>query len=77
MTHPEASKPTQALPDLSTLPDDALIRERTLVPGYLPVARSTLWRWVRNGTCPQPVRLGPNTVAWRVGDIRHLLAGVK
>lgn len=77
MTHPAPPQPAQALPDLSNLPDSALIRERDLVPAYVPVARSTLWRWVRNGTWPQPVRLGPNCVAWRVGDIRGRLAGAK
>jgi prophage regulatory protein len=27
-------------------------------------SRSTIWRWVRSGHFPEPVKLGPNTVAW-------------
>jgi predicted DNA-binding transcriptional regulator AlpA len=36
----------------------------------IPVSRSTLWRWVRNGKFPSPISLGPNTRAWREEDIR-------
>lgn len=24
----------------------------------------TIWRWVRQGQLPKPVKLGPNTTAW-------------
>jgi prophage regulatory protein len=36
----------------------------------IPVSRSTLWRWVRDGRFPSPINLGPNTRAWREEDIR-------
>ena len=36
----------------------------------IPVSRSTLWRWVRDGSFPSPINLGPNTRAWREEDIR-------
>ena len=39
----------------------------------IPVSRSTLWRWVRNGRFPAPISLGPNTRAWREEDIRTWL----
>ncbi len=57
------------------LPNDALLREKqVLVPGGpVPVSRSTWWAGVRSGRFPQPIRLGPRTTAWRVGDIRALL----
>lgn len=57
------------------LPDDALLREKQILHpnGPVPVSRSTWWAGVRAGRFPQPVRLGPRTTAWRVGDIRALL----
>ena len=59
------------------LPDDALLREKQILfpGGPIPVSRSTWWAGVRAGRFPQPVRLGPRTTTWRVGDIRELLRG--
>jgi prophage regulatory protein len=37
--------------------------------GRLPVHRNTLWRWVREGKFPPPVKLGENTTAWRLEDV--------
>lgn len=39
-----------------------------------PVSRSTWWEGVRSGRYPQPVKLGPRITAWRVEDIRALIA---
>ena len=43
------------------------IRELASVPGrdgLLPVAPATVWRWVKLGTFPQPVRLSGGVTAW-------------
>jgi len=58
-----------------TLSDDALLREKQILYpcGPVPVSRSTWWEGVRSGRFRQPIRLGPRTTAWRVGDIRALL----
>ena len=32
--------------------------------GRLPVSAPTIWRWVKSGTLPAPVRLGPQVTAW-------------
>ena len=39
----------------------------------IPVSRTTLWRWVRDGRFPSPLELGPNTRAWRESDVRSWL----
>lgn len=39
--------------------------------GRLPVSCATIWRWVKLGDFPQPVRLGPQVTAWRMQDIEH------
>lgn len=43
------------------------------IPALVPVSRATWWSWVRAGRAPAPVKLGPNTTAWRVEDIRALI----
>lgn len=35
----------------------------------VPVNASTLWRWVRDGKFPRPIKLGPRTTAWRATDV--------
>jgi len=37
--------------------------------GRYPVGPATIWRWVKAGKFPQPVRLGPQTTAWLVEDL--------
>jgi prophage regulatory protein len=33
------------------------------------LGRSTIYRWIAEGSFPPPVRLGPRTVAWRWTDL--------
>jgi prophage regulatory protein len=33
------------------------------------LGRSTIYRWIANGSFPSPVRLGPRAVAWRWSDL--------
>ncbi len=33
------------------------------------VHASTVWRWVKTGDFPRPIRLGPKAVRWRESDI--------
>ena len=40
------------------------------VQEIIPVSRTTLWRWVRDGKFPAPISLGPNTRAWSEESIR-------
>lgn len=44
------------------------------IPAVIPVGKSTWWAGVRSGRYPKPVKLGPRTTAWRVEDIRALIA---
>ncbi len=39
------------------------------VPALIPVCRTTWWAGVKSGHFPQPVKIGPRCVAWRVSDI--------
>ena len=44
------------------------------IPPIIPVKKSCWWAGVRSGRFPQPVKLGPRVTAWRVEDIRALIA---
>lgn len=46
------------------------------IPAVVPVCKSTWWAGVKSGRFPVPVRLGPRTTAWRVEDIRALIASI-
>lgn len=78
---PGASHTTAAavITPFDQLPDSAMLREAQLVKKpsnpapVVPVSASTLWRWVRAGTFPAPLKIGPNITAWKVGDVRQWL----
>ena len=35
------------------------------------LGRSTIYRWIAEGTFPSPVRLGPRAIAWRWSDLER------
>lgn len=37
--------------------------------GILPVSPATIWRWVRDGKFPPPVKLGPCVTGWHAYEI--------
>lgn len=47
-------------------------RKRGIAP-IVPISRTAWWKGVKEGRFPQPIRLGPKTVVWRVEDIRKLI----
>lgn len=52
------------------LPEEGFVRLADLVPGVLPMSKATIWRGVKDGTIPKPVKLSANCTAWKVADIR-------
>lgn len=60
------------------LSDSAFIRESQLVqspkrpnlPAPLPFSAPTLWRKVKAGTFPKPVKLSARVTCWKVGEVR-------
>lgn len=40
------------------------------VQKLVPADRTTLWRWVKAGTFPAPVKLGPNLSAWPASQVK-------
>jgi len=56
-----------------TLPETGFVRLPTVLKVF-PVSKSTWWAGVKAKLYPQPVKLGPKITAWRVEDIRQLIA---
>jgi len=61
--------------DFDRLPDSAFVRLPTVATLWA-THPATVWRKVKAGQIPQPVKLGPQTTAWRVGDLRAALAAL-
>jgi predicted DNA-binding transcriptional regulator AlpA len=65
------SEPLQTTTRCGDLPDTALVRLAMLVSlGLIPFSASTLWRKVKTGEFPKPIRISSHITAWRMGDIR-------
>lgn len=43
-------------------------------PAIVPISRATLWRWVKLGTFPTPIKLSNRVTAWRVDDVKKWLS---
>ena len=66
---------------MNQLPETGFLRlpqilgnPKTGAPPIIPVKKSCWWAGVRTGRYPKPVKLGPRVTAWRVEDIRALIA---
>lgn len=69
---------------MNQLPETGFLRSSQIIgdpnakppiPAVIPVGKSTWWAGVKSGPYPQPVKsLGPRITAWRVEDIRTLIA---
>lgn len=57
-----------------TLPATGFLRLRQIIPGLIPIGKTSWWKGVKNGLYPQSVKIGPRTTAWPVEDIRALIA---
>ena len=43
-------------------------------PGKIGVSKSTIWRWVRDGTFVAPFKLGESTTVWDLDKVDEWLA---
>jgi prophage regulatory protein len=50
------------------------LRQRQLLKNHLPFSASTLWRKVRSGEFPAPVKLSEGITAWRLSDVNQWLS---
>jgi prophage regulatory protein len=73
--HERAIPPIPAeLTHFDELPDCAHVRQPVVMALYATKSPSTIWRNVKKGLIPAPVKLTPQISAWRVGDLRAALS---
>jgi predicted DNA-binding transcriptional regulator AlpA len=61
----------QQVEGFECLPDSAFIRQKQLYNlRIVPFSPATLWRKVKDGSFPAPIRISSQIIAWRLGDIR-------
>jgi len=63
------------------LPEQGFLRlyqiigsKKNNTPALIPISRTTWLEGVKSGKHPKPVKLGERTTAWRVEDIKALIA---
>ena len=62
-----------ALQNFDALPDAAHVRQ-PVVEALYGCSSATVWRRVKDGGIPAPVKLSPRITAWNVGKLRRALA---
>ncbi len=62
----------------NALPDSGFVRLTSIIAphGPIPVGKSTWWQGVQSGRFPKPIKIGPRITAWRVEEIRGLIARI-
>ena len=64
------------MPKPLELPPTGFCRTKTLL-ALIPISRHTLYRNIKDGTFPKPVRISKGIVAWPVEVVRKLIADMK
>ncbi len=61
---------------MQELPKDGVSRINQLLP-FLPISKSTVWAWVKQGRFPKPIKLSPTVTVWRNKDIHQWLNSIQ
>ena len=59
-----------------TNPKHSRILRQPAVTDRIGMSRTTLWRRIREGEFPVPVRLGKNAVGWLESDVENWIASL-
>jgi len=62
----------KTLQTFSELPDEAHVR-LPVVAGLFAMSVSSVWRRVKDGSLPHPIKVSRRITAWRVSDLRRVL----
>lgn len=65
----KSEKLAEKLSRVSLLPDEGLVSIE-VVCALRDRSRASIWRDVKAGHCPPPVRIGARCARWRMGDLR-------
>jgi prophage regulatory protein len=64
-------EPNNALPSAPAGDPPRVLARLPTVLKMTGLGRSTIYRWIADGSFPPPVRLGPRAVAWRWSDLER------
>lgn len=62
-----------ALVNWESMPDSAFVR-LPVMQGLYGVSAASIWRGVKRGSIPKPIKLSERCTCWNVGAIRAALA---
>lgn len=71
-TASKSSKLAEQIKLFDSLPDCALVA-LPVVCAIRGRSAASIWRDVKSGCCPTPVKAGPRCTRWRVGDLRQAM----
>lgn len=54
----------------NVVPNGGFIRQKTLLQEHVPFSAATLWRLVKAGKFPKPVKVTDQITAWRTSDVQ-------
>lgn len=66
----------EALRQFDQLPDSAFVRMPVVTALQGSVPPQTIYRWIKEGRHPAPVKLGAQMSAWTVGSLRRHFAEI-
>lgn len=55
---------------IGRLPETGFIRKAQLIPFIIPFSNTTLWRKVKAGEFPAPIKISARVTAWRAEEVR-------
>lgn len=67
-----ATHPTPSDTTIHPTGTDRIIRKKELAL-MLGVSDATIYRWVENEGLPSPIKLGKNSVGWRLSEVNEWL----
>jgi prophage regulatory protein len=64
---------------VAVIPAEGFVRVSQLlgkrgVPAILPISRTELYRQLRSGRFPQPLKIGKRSIAWPAAQVRSMIA---
>jgi len=65
----DRSTPTTIQRGSVASPLPTYLRLTQLVEEVVPVSRATIWRWVKSGEFPAPIKLAERVTAWKLTDV--------
>lgn len=66
----------QSIREFDSLPYSALVR-LPVVLAITSCTAPTIYRWIKAGLFPAPIKMGPSASAWEVGELREWLDKAK